>query len=205
MAWASSIVVPAGNSALRDKPTESLPWGKMLKPSPPAKPRPEPIAKKAKKARTKPTSQPFGPFPDGYAASRPAAAATDFSARMIGLFGFWPLSRKSRPITGMNTTENRNDSSSVIITVAGMGRMNSPRMPPMNNIGENTTTVVSVPANDAAPTRSMARRTTPTDLISSDESGSSLLASIDSDITMASSTSSPSVRIKPNRVIVLSV
>ncbi len=95
--------------------------------------------------------------------------------------------------------ENRNDSSRVMITVVGIGRMNSPRMPPTNSIGENTTTVVSVPANEAEPTRSIAARITPTG-----SSLSPLLASIDSEITIASSTMSPRVRIRPNRVIVLS-
>jgi hypothetical protein len=102
-------------------------------------------------------------------------------------------------MAGMNTIEKRNDSSSVMITVVGIGRMNSPRMPPTNSIGENTTTVVNVPANDGEPTRSMAARITPID-----SSLASRLASIDSEITMASSTIRPSVRIRPNRVIVFS-
>ena len=103
----------------------------------------------------------------------------------------------------MNTIEKMNDKISVMITVAGIERMNSPRIPPTKSIGENTTTVVSVPANDADPTRSSAVRTAPSRRPSSCGLGSSRLESIDSEITIASSTRSPRVKMRPNRVIVL--
>ena len=119
---------------------------------------------------------------------------------MIGLRLLLPRRMNQRPTVGMNTIENRNEMSSVMMTVVGIGRMNSPRIPPTKSIGEKTTTVVSVPANEALPTRSIARLITP-----SESSCASRFASIDSEITIASSTSSPSVRISPNSVIVFSV
>ena len=108
----------------------------------------------------------------------------------------------ARPIAGMNTIENRNDNSRVMITVVGIGRMNSPRMPPTNNIGEKTTAVVSVPANEALPTRSMARLITPSEAsspLTSAGSGLSRFASIDSETTIASSTSNPQRKDQPEQ------
>ncbi len=177
---------------------ESSVSGKMLKPTPAAIWNEPMIIAIAPANTPTPTPTPFHPWLDGYSARRPRARAADSSARMTGLCGCLPLRKNGLLSAEMNTIENRNDSSSVMITVTGIARMNSPSTPLTNAIGANTSTVVRVPAIDAVPTRLIAVRTTP--IGSSD---SVRLASIASLMTIASSTRRPSVRISPNRVIVL--
>ena len=147
------------------------------------------------------------PFPPRAAGRRPITSASISSARTRGPLALGARSVRNRAPTGMNMNDNRSEMTSARMIVIGKIRMNPPRIPPINNIGAKTNTVVIVPDALAAPTRLMARRMTDRSCSTSSPSScsSSRNASMDSVITMASSTNRPRARIRANSEIVFSV
>ncbi len=199
LADAASSDVPGSNERSINMASASSAGGNTLNPIAPAIENDDATMASDPTTRAAPTATPLAPWLDGYSASLPNHRASDCCPRMNALCVVLPRRRNGRATAGMKTTENTNDSSSVIITVAGIARMNAPRMPVTNSRGANTRTVVRVPDIDAEPTRLMAVRTT-----SIGWTRSSRLASSDSEITIASSTNRPRVRISAKSVIVLS-
>ena len=198
---ASSIVVPGGNSALTDMPTESLPAGKMLNPRPPAVAIPAPMANTATNDRPTPTARPDHPLPDGYAARRPMARA----AALLGAHDRIALAAAAQdePAPDRRDEHDREQE-------RHEQRDDHRRGDRSDELPENPTDEEHRREHDDRGQRPCERGAAHAVDRTLDDTerivvSASRFASIDSEITIASSTSSPSVRISPNSVIVFSV